>query len=239
MNISFTPLGDQTIVIEFGQHIDEEIHVRVMAAMDYLERNSFNWLVEYIPTFTTLTVLYDPVKVMKHYGINDRSKIPYQFVQQEIEQAITSVTSENKGIQREIEIPVCYGGTFGPDLGFVAKHHCINEQDVIDIHTKGNYLVYMIGFAPGFPYIGGMSSEIATPRKKSPRFNLPAGTVGIAGQQTGIYPLETPGGWQLIGKTPLALFQPKNSKPSLLRAGDKVRFKAINKDEYDRLEGRL
>src|ERR671914_867162 len=133
---------------------------------------------------------------------------------------------------RTVGIPVHYGGNFGPDLGFVALHNELTEQQVIEIHSQPMYLVYMIGFAPGFPYLGGMSERLASPRRESPREKIPAGSVGIAGSQTGVYPIETPGGWQLIGRTPLRLFRPDKDDPSLLRTGDRVRFHAIEPAEY-------
>src|SRR5918992_314716 len=135
---------------------------------------------------------------------------------------------------RTVGIPVHYGGDFGPDLGFVASHNELTEQQVIEIHSQPTYLVYMIGFAPGFPYLGGMSERIAAPRRDNPRASIPVGSVGVAGRQTGVYSIETPGGWQLIGRTPLRLFRPEEERPSLLEAGDEVRFDPITRSEYDR-----
>jgi inhibitor of KinA len=135
-----------------------------------------------------------------------------------------------------VEIPVCYGGEFGADLDFVAKHANLTPGEVIEIHSAADYLVHMIGFAPGFPYLGGMSSKIAAPRRSSPRLKVPAGSVGIAGEQTGIYPLETPGGWQLIGRTPLALFRPEQDPPTLLQPGDIVRFRPITPQQFRELK---
>jgi len=141
-------------------------------------------------------------------------------------------TSAASDTARIISIPVSYGGEFGPDLEFVAKHNSITEDEVVAIHTSMPYLVYMLGFAPGFPYLGGMSERIATPRLASPRVKIPAGSVGIAGKQTGIYPLESPGGWQLIGRTPLTLFDPLAENPFVFAAGDYLQFTAIKMDEY-------
>jgi len=143
------------------------------------------------------------------------------------------VSQEQK--QEIVEIPVCYGGKFGPDLEIVAKHNQLTPDEVITIHSEGLYLIYMIGFAPGFPYLGGLSDKIATPRRESPRFKIPAGTVGIAGDQTGVYPIETPGGWQLIGRTPVKLFNPKHSSPTLLKTGSYIRFIPIPPKEYEQL----
>jgi inhibitor of KinA len=133
---------------------------------------------------------------------------------------------------RIVEIPVCYGGAFGPDLDDVAERHGLGSDDVVAIHTSGEYLVYMVGFMPGFAYLGGLDERIATPRRRSPRTAVPAGTVGIGGQQTGVYPLVSPGGWNLIGRTPLRIFDPARDEPTLLATGDRVRFRAIPLDEY-------
>ena len=123
-------------------------------------------------------------------------------------------------------------GSWGPDVDVVAAHNRLTPEEIIRIHTSVEYLVYMIGFAPGFPYLGGMPERIATPRRESPRVSIPAGSVGIAGQQTGVYPIATPGGWQIIGRTPLRLFQPEQEQPTLLQAGDRVRFRQITEAEY-------
>lgn len=134
------------------------------------------------------------------------------------------------------EIPVCYGGELGPDLPEVAAAHGLSEEEVVEIHASADYLVYMLGFAPGFAYLGGLPKRIATPRRRTPRLSIPAGTVGIAGDQTGVYPIATPGGWQLIGRTPDPLFLPDAMPPALLRAGDIVRFRPISRAEFDRRE---
>ncbi|HET6872400.1 MAG TPA: 5-oxoprolinase subunit PxpB, partial [Sporolactobacillaceae bacterium] len=131
-----------------------------------------------------------------------------------------------------VNIPVCYGGEWGPDLDHVAAVNGLSPEEVIRIHSEGVYLVHMIGFAPGFPYLGGLSKEISTPRRETPRLVIPKGSVGIAGDQTGVYPLETPGGWQLIGRTPINLFNPNSETPSLLKAGDFVRFVPISPSEW-------
>ena len=133
-----------------------------------------------------------------------------------------------------IEIPVLYGGEMGPDIGNVAEHNGKTVDEVIKIHTSEEYLIYMIGFIAGFPYLGGMSKEIATPRLKSPRVKIDGGSVGIAGEQTGIYPVDSPGGWQLIGRTPLKLYDAEREKPVLLEAGQYIKFKSITQDEYDK-----
>ena len=140
-------------------------------------------------------------------------------------------TARRTNASRVVEIPVCYGGQYGPDLAFVAQHNGLTEEEVIALHVSGEYYIYMLGFAPGFPYLGGLPERIAAPRHEVPRASVPAGSVGIAGNQTGIYPVSTPGGWQLIGCTPLVLFRPSENPPSLLLPGDTVRFRAISTAE--------
>ncbi|GAX91545.1 5-oxoprolinase subunit PxpB [Effusibacillus lacus] len=219
-SIELIPLGDSAIVVQFGQTINLETHRKVRALAAYLDRHPFPGMVEYIPAFTTVSVFYDPCRTN------------YRTVCFVLEQIVSELVETQDLQPRTVEIPVLYGGEFGPDLEFVAEHNGLTTSDVIEIHSSGEYLVYMIGFAPGFPYIGGMSERIATPRRPSPRLSIPAGTVGIAGMQTGVYPIETPGGWQLIGRTPIALFRPDDNPPSLLQAGDIVRFRPISREEY-------
>lgn len=134
-----------------------------------------------------------------------------------------------------VEIPVLYGGEYGPDIENIATHNNLSIEEVIKIHTSGEYLVYMLGFTPGFPYLGGMDKRIATPRLKTPRTKIPGGSVGIAGEQTGVYPIESPGGWQLLGRTPLNFFDPNNEKPFLINAGEYIKFVQISEEEYHKI----
>ncbi|SFI79573.1 5-oxoprolinase subunit PxpB [Thermoflavimicrobium dichotomicum] len=221
------PLGDRAVTIELGQQINEEVHLRVKKLHDELEKHPFPGMKEMTLAFTTLTVYYDPLKVWE-----EKKESPYQQVCSYLEQAIQHLDDSASSTSRLVEIPVCYGGEFGPDLEEVAKFHGLTPEEVIRIHTETDYLVYMIGFAPGFPYLGGMSPKIATPRRSSPRLSIPAGSVGIAGSQTGVYPISTPGGWQIIGRTPLLLFHVDRNPPSLLQAGDRVRFRAMGEEEF-------
>jgi inhibitor of KinA len=219
------PLGDTAVVISLGDKIDEETHERVKALGDLLETSPPQGMIEYIPAFTTVTVIYDPLQ------------ITYEALGRRLSNLLEK-KSRPRGAERDdrvVEIPVCYGGDLGPDLEFVASHTKLPERDVIRIHGEPEYVVYMIGFAPGFPYLGGMSELIAAPRLESPRERIPPGSVGIAGDQTGVYPIESPGGWRLIGRTPLTLFRPEDAEPSLLRTGDRVRFMSIGRHEYDDL----
>jgi inhibitor of KinA len=175
-----------------------------------------------------VAVHYDPARVPAAAGAPSS---PYERVALALTAALADLRGEALSPPAVVEIPVCYGGAFGPDLDDVARHHGLTPDEVVRIHTAGDYLVYMIGFAPGFPYLGGMSERIATPRRPVPRTLVPASSVGIGGSQTGVYPIASPGGWQLIGRTPLRLFAPEREPATLLRMGDRVRFRAIPPDE--------
>lgn len=233
MNYKLHPLGDRAILIEFGKEIDEEIYKSVRNISNLLESEPPEWLVELVPAYTTLTLFYSPEQVYRAF---QESKLPYEMITQELRRLLDSLQQDIKSEERRVEIPICYGGDFGPDLEYVAEYNHLSEQEVIEIHSSADYLIYMLGFAPGFPYIGGMSKKITAPRRKSPRQNIPPGTVGIAGEQTGIYPLRTPGGWQLIGRTPLKLFNPNDPSPTLFQAGDHIQFRPISYEEYLSLE---
>ncbi|GLB60673.1 5-oxoprolinase subunit PxpB [Cytobacillus sp. NCCP-133] len=230
MDYTLHPLGDNAVLIELGNEISEKSHQKVQALTDVLEDQPPGWMNEYIPAYTTVTIFYDPLAI---YQLSE-GKLPFDYACELIEPLIKDLEASNTAESRLVEIPVCYGGKFGPDLDYVAKHNGISPEEVIDIHSSGDYLVYMIGFAPGFPFIGGMSEKIAAPRRESPRLKIPERSVGIAGMQTGIYPIETPGGWQLIGRTPVRLFRPHDESPTLLKAGDKIKFKPISRAEYEK-----
>jgi len=221
MDINYSPLGDEAIVLEVGQVITKESTNLVRSITKRIEQASIDSVVEVIPAFTTVTVFYEV-------------SVNHQF--EDMKNLLKKILLENnvseKVEQRTIEIPVCYGGEHGPDLEFVASHNQLSVEEVIAIHSSGTYEVNMIGFAPGFPFIGGMSEKIAAPRRSTPRLRIPERSVGIAGMQTGVYPIETPGGWQLIGRTPMELFLPNEDIPSLLQAGDFIIFKPITETEY-------
>ncbi|MGY3088154.1 inhibitor of KinA [Hymenobacter sp. UYAg731] len=223
------PLGDAAVVLEFGGGISAATHRAIAGFSARLARQPFVGLREVVPAFTTLTVYYDPWLVSE----NGRHAEPYERVAAQLQALLASMGEAAAAAETTVvEIPVCYGGAFGPDLEFVAQHTGLAVAEVIARHTAPEYLVHMIGFAPGFPYLGGLDARLATPRRPQPRPLVPAGAVGIAGPQTGIYSLPTPGGWQLIGRTPLALFNPEWATPSRLRAGQRLRFAAISEEEF-------
>lgn len=224
------PLGDAAVVLEFGEGISPATHRAIQAVGAYLAQHPFVGLRECVPAFTTLTVYYDP-----WLASEDAQHQPYEYVAAILRQLLpAALATEVAAAAPTIEIPVCYGGEFGPDIEAVACHAQMSVNEIIALHSAPNYLVHMIGFAPGFPYLGGLDARLATPRKAQPRRLVPAGSVGIAGAQTGIYSLPTPGGWQLIGRTPLRLFNPEWNQPSLLQAGQHLRFVSISATEYQR-----
>ncbi|MGN9863721.1 5-oxoprolinase subunit PxpB [Bacillus swezeyi] len=231
-----TPLGDSAVIIQLGTDISEQTQRVASALTKQLENDPFPGFIECVPAFTSVTVFYHPFEVYQQMKNSTAFDSPYEKVKTLIKKSLQELTIEEEAEKRTIEIPVCYGGRFGPDLEEVARINGLTPKEVIDIHTADEYLVYMIGFAPGFPYLGGMSEKIAAPRRSSPRTSIPAGSVGIAGMQTGVYPLSTPGGWQLIGNTPLDLFRPHEQPPSLLKAGDVVKFVRVTEEEYERLK---
>ncbi|WP_260871180.1 5-oxoprolinase subunit PxpB [Paenibacillus xylanexedens] len=215
-----SPLGETAIIIDCGDDLSEVVHHRVMSVCALLEKSTLPAMIEWVPSYTSVTLFYDPF-------ISSYPQL-CQILLQQLNQMKESVQDK----PRTVTIPVCYGGDWGPDLDYVASEHGLTAEEVIAIHTSGDYLVHMIGFAPGFPYLGGLSDRIATPRRATPRLRVEAGTVGIGGKQTGIYPVDTPGGWQCIGRTPLRLFRPDEHVPSLLAAGDRVRFEQITMQDY-------
>lgn len=227
MEFELQPLGDQAVLIDVGGEISETTLQKVQTITTFLDDQRFGWMVEYVPAFTTVTIYYDPIKVMRL----QQTLLPFDYVREQLRKLL-ELKIQSQLQSRVVSIPVCYERELGPDLQFVAAFNGLSSEEVIQIHSSGSYLVSMIGFSPGFPYIGGMSERIATPRRSSPRLHIPAGSVGIAGIQTGIYPIETPGGWQIIGQTPLKLFLPNEETPSLLKAGDKIKFTPISLSEF-------
>jgi len=230
------PLGDSALVVHLGDGINPNIHEKVKNLSYLLENEPFTGFIESVPAYNSLTVYYNPVAVY-FSTVNKNEKSPYKIVSAFILNLLDIFGANEMAEQLLVKIPVVYGGEFGPDLEYVAAYNRLTVNEVIQIHSSNDYLVYMIGFAPGFPFLGGMDDRIATPRKESPRLAIAPGSVGIAGKQTGIYPLETPGGWQIIGRTPLDLFLPELTPPTLLQSGDKIRFIPISHEELATYKG--
>ena len=220
--VRFLPAGDAALTVEFGNRIALPLNRKVRALATALEKAALAGVVEVVPTYRSLTIYYDPLSLsladLRHSveGLLDRlEEIPLPA-------------------PRVVTIPTVYGGEFGPDLPSVARHCGLTEEQVIRLHTRPTYHVYMLGFTAGYPYLGGMSKRLATPRLPSPRLRVPAGSVGIGGNQTGVYSVESPGGWRLIGRTPLTLFDPTWEVPVLIRPGDQVKFVRITPEEFER-----
>lgn len=223
-DIRFLLTGDTSVCVEFGNEISEPINAQIRAFNIALSSSDIPGIVETVPTYRSLMVHYDP-EVIRYAPLMDRLKSLLGQLDK-----ITIPPSE------VLEIPVLYGGEeMGPDLEFVAEHNGKTEEEVIRIHTSTEYLIYMLGFTPGFTYLGGMSDAIATPRLKTPRVKIPAGSVGIAGSQTGVYPIDSPGGWQLIGRTPVRMYDAGRATPILPQAGQYIKFYAIDRAEFDRI----
>jgi len=219
--IKFLPLGDNALTIEFGNTISKELNDQAVNLFHYFEKNRFAGMIETVPSYSSLTIFYDVIKVRKTLT---EYPTAFETVRHFAEDAIHSGQNLPKYETRLIEIPVAFSGELALDLDFVASINNLTAEKVVEIFTAQTYRVYMLGFLPAFPYMGEVDERIAAPRKRSPRRKVPQGSVGIAGRQTGIYPFDSPGGWQIIGRTDFELFTPNAESPSALKAGDLVRF---------------
>ena len=221
----FLNAGDSAIIVELGNEISPLINSKIKKITAFLDGLSMEGIRDLLPTYRSIIVYFDPLKISA----------------EEIEKQIIENCDINYDVLEEekrdiVEIPVMYGGEYGPDIENIANVNNLSVEEVINIHSSGEYLVYMLGFTAGFPYLGGMDKRIATPRLKEPRLKIPGGSVGIAGEQTGIYPLESPGGWQLLGRTPLELFNPNKDNPCLLNVGEYIKFVPIDEVSYLQME---
>lgn len=229
-DFNIEPISEDALLLRFGNAIDPAINARVHMAARALRDAALAGVVDIAPAYASLLVRFDPaiwnIAEMGSGSISPMSEL-HRILETEIEPDPISA--------RTIEIPVCYGGDFGPDLDAVAAHAGLSPEEAIARHTASDYTVAMLGFAPGFPYLLGLDAALRIPRRANPRTRVPAGSVAIGGAQTGIYPRELPGGWHLLGRTPLALFDPHCATPALLAPGDRVRFRAIDADEFARL----
>ncbi len=226
-------LGDSALVVEIGETIGEATHARVQAALHLLEAEPLPAVVELVPAFTTVTLFYEPLRAV-------RAGAPPENIPGWLEGAVRKRLARlpvnppaRRG--RAVEIPVCYDPEFAPDLPEIARHTGLSPEEVVRRHHESAYLVHLLGFAPGFPYMGGTPPELALPRRAVPRANVPAGSVGIIGTLCCIYPVETPGGWNLVGRTPQRLFNLAEDPPAFLHPGDRVRFRPITREEFAQL----
>lgn len=212
MKPRIVPLGDSSVIVQFGDEIDFTINQRVHALGSVIEATSINGIVETVPAYATLLVHYDPLI------------LSFTQIKNHLQEKIAQVDEMTSRKFRLIEVPVRYGGEYGIDLEVVAAYLQISAEDVIRIHSDKIYTIYMMGFTPGFPYMGKLDDALVMPRLETPRTRVPAGTVAIAGSQTGIYSIDSPGGWRLIGWTPLRLFNPESDSPFLFAPSDEVKF---------------
>jgi inhibitor of KinA len=222
----FLDVGECGLAVELGNAIDEEVNTRVHLLAEAVRRVLPGKVQEVVPTYRSLLLFFDPFRIRRGALVRRVARLVEALPASPLQAARPRV----------VRVPVGYGGEHGPDLAYVAHHAGLTEEEVVAIHASVDCRVYMLGFTPGFPYLGGMSARIATPRLDSPRARIPAGTVGIAGAQTGIYPIESPGGWRLIGRTPLRLFDPRSRSPFLLAAGYRVRFEPVDDSRWREIE---
>ena len=223
-SVRFLFSGDSALVIEFGNEISVDINKKIRKMMDDIKKENIDGIVELVPTYCSLLINYDVLKI-DYNTLVEKLKT---FLNNNLE------TAEGEEVTL-VEIPTLYNDEFGPDLSYVAEYNKLSKEEVIKIHTGTDYLVYMLGFMPGFTYLGGMSEKIATPRLESPRLQIYPGSVGIAGKQTGMYPSMSPGGWRIIGRTPLKLYNPDSDTPVYISSGDYVRYVSISEEEYNEI----
>src|SRR6185312_3011953 len=237
MHLDVEPLSEDTLLLRFGERIDIELNAQVHAAARRLRTAPLRGVLDIAPAYASILLRFDPAI---WDGASDHP--PHAQVEHALRAALAQVplpaATVDEAEGRIVEIPVCYGGTHGPDLEALAAHAGMGSADVVARHAADVYTVAMLGFAPGFPYLLGLDPALHTPRRTTPRTRVPAGSVAIGGAQTGIYPRELPGGWNLIGRTPLVLFDSGRDPPCLLAPGDCVRFRAIHANEFRRLAER-
>ena len=223
-NIKVVPEGDSGLLIQFEQVIRPAINQRIAAIVKLIRAQQISGIIDMIPTYCSLLINYNP------------QAISYKELHHRIESIVKMDTKTESITKKVYEIPTCYGGKYGPDLKNIAEHAGLSEEEVIRIHSSSDYLIYMLGFLPGFTYLGGLDERIHTPRLANPRVLIPAGSVGIGGSQTGIYPVDSPGGWQLMGMTPVKTYDPNRAEPILVQAGDYIRFVPVSEEEYLAIE---
>lgn len=227
---TINPLGDHSLIIEWSQEISPAVHDKVMNVYNHLLTMQLPYILDIIPAYASLTIVYDILLVRREQNNN-----AFTTIKSLIAPALTAPSVVQKTMGRQLEIPVCYDPSLGLDLAIMAAQKGMSETDIIDLHTSQTYTVYMLGFLPGFPYMGKVDDRLATPRQRKPRLNISAGSVGIAGGQTGIYPLASPGGWNIIGQTPIRMFDPALDSPCYCHPGDEVKFIPVSLREFHKM----
>jgi inhibitor of KinA len=215
-------MGDRSVLVELGDEMSPQVNRQVREFSLVLKKSPIEGLIDVVPAYRSFLIIYDPFKL---------NPVIIKSRMEDIQRKIEGIEIPKPETR---EIPVLYGGEYGPDIEWVARYHAIRVEEAIKLHTGTTYQVYMIGFMPGFPYMGELPEGLVTPRRETPRTVIPQGSVGIAQRQTGIYPVESPGGWQILGRTPLKLFNPLDSPPTLLEMGDMVKFFPIDEEEFKR-----
>lgn len=226
------PCGDHALTISFGDTISAETNQQVIALYKQLVAEKEQGILDIIPAYTTVTIVFDLAFLLKKYPGQPIMEKVEQLLHHAVQQLQYSITD----VSRKVNVPVCYDPSLAPDLIELTETHGISLDELVRLHTERAYRVYMIGFLPGFAYMGSVNERIITPRKNTPRKLVPAGSVGIAGEQTGIYPFDSPGGWQLIGQTPLKIFDATQKEPCYFQPGDEVRFAPISLDEFQKMK---
>jgi inhibitor of KinA len=226
--VTIFPLGDSALTVEFGKQISAVLNQNAIALSDHFKQNPFAGFVETVPAYASTTIFYDLIEVRQSFP---QFSTAYDAVKSFAENALKDLNKTGGDERRLIEIPVNFAGEYGPDLAEVAKYANVTADEVVELFTSDTYRVFMLGFLPGFAYMGEVDERIAIPRHKTPRSKVAKGSVGIAGRQTGIYSLESPGGWQIIGRTDVGLFSPGSDPPCFLRPGDSVRFVDVRRSK--------
>ena len=219
--------GDSALTVEFSNTIDEQINEQILSLFHFLQKQKLKYIKDIIPAYGSLTVVYDLIEIKKHHHN------AFGFIRSWLENILLTQNDQTTINHRLVKIPVCYDSYIALDIVELATKKNVSVEEFIQIHTQKKYRVYMVGFLPGFAYMGKVDERIAAPRKSTPRTDIIAGSVGIAGKQTGIYPLNSPGGWNIIGRTPVKMFDAKKEQPTFLQAGDDVEFVSISLEEFN------
>ncbi|MBA2745614.1 MAG: 5-oxoprolinase subunit PxpB [Flavisolibacter sp.] len=228
-SFSIFPLGDQALVVDFGNQMNNDLNRQVHQLYQKLKSKEASFIKDLVPSFSALGIYYDPEIILNETGANETC---FDLVASWVEAVVEEEKFTDTFHAREVSLPVCYDFSTAPDLDQILKLKDLSHEEFIQLHTEVIYDVYMLGFLPGFPYMGKVDQKISLPRRTVPRKEVPAGSVGIAGRQTGIYPMASPGGWQLIGRTPVKIFDAANADPAFFQPGDRVRFISISLNEF-------